>query len=82
MEKELGVQGMKDFKSKIRVGDLVCNHWASERNPNRVGIFIGYKVQNGTKCIVLTDEKATRKWYPIFDSKSKLEILDSIFNNL
>ena len=43
---------------KVRVGNKVCNHWASESNPNRVGIFIGYAVVSGAKCIVLTDEKA------------------------
>ena len=73
--KEMGFQGMKDFRSKIRVGNKVCNHWASESNPNRVGIFIGYAVVSGAKCIVLTDEKAKRKWYPIFDEKAKLQII-------
>ncbi len=72
---EIGKEGIKDFRSKIKVGDLVCNHWASERNPNRIGFFIGYKTVNGNKCIILTDAKATKQWYPIFDEKAKLEIL-------
>jgi hypothetical protein len=73
--KEIGVEGLKNFRSKIEVGDLVCNHWAGQDNPNRIGIFIGYRTFSGLKCIELTDKKATKRWHPIFDKKCKLEII-------
>ena len=72
---EIGVEGIKNFRSKIEVGDLVCNHWAGQNNPNRIGIFIGYRTVNGLKCIELTDKKATKRWHPIFDKECKLEII-------
>lgn len=77
----LDIDGMKSFKSKVMVGDLICNHWASEQNPQRVGIFIGFVTRQGMKCVELTDEKGSKRWHPIFDRTAKLEIIGSIRNS-
>lgn len=77
----LDIEGMNFFSSKIMVGDLVCNHWASKDNPQRIGIFIGFVTRQGMKCVELTDDKGLKRWCPIFDRSSKLEIIGSIRNS-
>lgn len=77
---EMDEQGMADFRKSVKFGDYVCNHWASENNPQRIGIFIGYVTKQNTNCIELTDEDCKKRWYPVFDKKAKLEIIGSFRN--
>ena len=72
---ELGIEGMKEFKSKIEFLDTVENHYASEQNPHRKGLFLGFVKKQGSTCLEMTDYSGKSKWYPIFDLHSKLEIV-------
>lgn len=74
---EMGERGMAEFKKSVKFGDYVCNHWAGESNPQRIGIFIGYATKQNTKCVELTDEDCKKRWYPVFDKRAKLEIIGS-----
>lgn len=38
-------EGLRDWKP--RFGDLICNGWASENNPTRVGAFVRRGVRTG-----------------------------------
>ena len=72
---ELGIEGVKEFKSKVEFLDTIENHYASERNPHRKGLFLGFVKRQGSICLELRDYKGKSKWYPIFDSHAKLEII-------
>lgn len=56
--------------NKLKFGDTVINHWASERNPNRKGIVI--KVDS--KSVYCTDGNG-RFWNLVKDSKAKIELI-------
>ena len=72
---ELGIDGMKEFKAKIKFLDTVINHYASEQNPHRKGLFLGFVKRQWVNCLEMTDMRGKSKWYPVFDKHSKLEIV-------
>jgi hypothetical protein len=78
---ELGIDGMKEFKSKIKFLDIVINHYASEQNPHRKGLFLGFVKRQGVNCLEMTDIRGESKWYQVFDKHSKLEIAENFVNN-
>jgi hypothetical protein len=60
----------------MKFGDIVINHWASEDNPRRKGIFIRKK----TDTIELTDGKG-KFWKTYNDKKSRLEIVGNVLKD-
>ena len=74
---EFGLEGLKEFKRKVKFGDFVINHWASERNPTRIGVFVKFKKVGGNNSIECTDMKG-KFWTPALDYHAKLEILENI----
>ena len=71
----LGKEGLQQFKKKVKFGDWVKNHYASEDNPQRLGVF----VRLGGRVIECTDMKGNF-WRPLLDEESKLEIVGSILH--
>jgi hypothetical protein len=61
-------------------GDIVVNHYASESNPQRKGVFVRYCKRGGMNCIELTNMKG-EFWYPVNDENAKLEKTGSILDN-
>lgn len=70
---EIGIEGLRDLRKRLRFGDIVVNHWASEQNPHRVGIFV--KIERYS--LLVTDMKGAF-WYPAFDHRAKIEIIGNI----
>lgn len=70
---EIGIEGEKQLRKTLKFGDIVVNHWASENNPNRKGIFVSHK----SKSLYVTDMNGNF-WTPAFDSHSKIEIIGSV----
>lgn len=69
----LGSIGLQKFKIEVRFGDLVKNHYASDDNPSKVGVF----VRMLGRAIECTDMRGNF-WRPVLDERSKLEIVGSI----
>ena len=38
---------MENIKHRFKRGDIIINHWASERNPSRKFIFLSYDANYG-----------------------------------
>jgi hypothetical protein len=55
--------------SKFQFGDVLLNHWASEKNPQRIGIF----VRELKNTYLLTDGKG--KFWESMKKDAKLEKL-------
>lgn len=73
---EIGYEGVKDLKKRLKFGDIVVNHWASDGNPNKIGVFVKLKA----KSILVTDMKG-KFWEPVFDSQSKLQIIGTVVSD-
>jgi hypothetical protein len=58
----------------LKFGDIVENHWASEHNPHRIGVFIRYKKE----VILITDMKGDF-WETYNDKSSKNVKIGNIF---
>lgn len=74
---ELG-ENYREFKKQLKFGTVVRNGWASEDNPQRDGIFIGFVLRQGRQCPQFTNESATERWEIHFDKQSKFKILSSL----
>lgn len=64
---------------KMKCGDLVCNHWASDKNPTKYFVFIG---DNGKRaeCIYYNGQRLCKSSYYSNDLKDteKFEIVGHI----
>jgi len=70
----------EDFKKQVRMGDIIINHYASERNPNRQGYFVRFnkykRKLNGGTYVEMTDKLQNgRQWEVVFDRESKFSIV-------
>lgn len=70
-------QQRKEFKANVKFGDIILNHCASDRNPNKYGYFVCFCERQGIECVELTNGQGF-KYFPIFNKDSKLEIIGSI----
>ena len=77
MENELGTEGIKALKKEIKFGDVIINHFASEDNPTREGVFIRHIRRQKTPCIQVTDTKG-KFWELFFDKGCKIEIIGNL----
>lgn len=57
----------------LKFGDIVINHWASDRNPHRKGIV----VRVDPKTVYCTDGKG-EFWHLVKDSESKIVRVGSL----
>ena len=73
---EIGVEGLMHLRKRLRFGDIIVNHWASDRNPQRIGIFVKFK----DRSLLVTDMNGNF-WEPIFDREAKIEIIGSAINS-
>jgi len=64
------------FSESFKFLDRVVNHWASEDNPQRIGLFVRYVQRQNHKCAELTDGKG-KFWY-CFLKDSRLQNIGNI----
>ena len=55
-------------------GTIIRDHSKSDRNPNRIGILIGYRLYLSHRCMICISGEGTI-YHPIRDKDSKLEII-------
>ena len=71
----MGYEKAKEFANKLEFGDILFNHWAGEKNPNRIGVFIGLN----NRSITLTNMQG-KKWSFYVDKELNLSLIGSIFH--
>lgn len=73
---EIGLEGVKHLRATLKFGDIIVNHWASDNNPNKKGVFVRFHYRS----IIVTDMYGNF-WEPSFDHKSKIEIIGTVINS-
>ena len=70
----------EEFKKRVRMGDVIINHWASDRNPHRSGYFVRFnrykRKLNGGMYVEMTDKLQNGvRWEVVYDRESKFSIV-------
>ena len=59
---------------KPPIGSIIINHHAGEKNPNRIGILIGYTFVAPNRCMKFINSKGTM-YRVIRDESSKMQVI-------